>query len=78
MRDLPQWGDTEEGALRRALDGGFPDGGRGDRSLKPIPEDSMRPSMDVRDGSEGVSNEEVGPLLDDINRLGTSLWAPYS
>lgn len=73
VRDLPQWEDTEGVASRGPLDGGFPDGGRGDRGLKPIPEDSMRPSMDVRNGSELVSNEEVSPLLDNLDRLGISL-----
>ena len=49
------WEDPEEGILDEAP----VTGSRGDRGLKPIPEDAMRPSMSVRNGSGGALNGEV-------------------
>ena len=46
---------SEEGILDEAP----VTGGQGDRGLKSIPEDAMRPSMDVRNGSGGALDEEV-------------------
>ena len=53
--------DDPEGGTSGAPEGGFADGGGGNRGLKPIPEDSMRPSMDASNGSAGPWNGEASP-----------------
>ena len=55
LRDMALWEDPEEGISDEAP----VTGGRGDRGLKPIPEDAMRPSMDVSHKSGGALDGEV-------------------